>query len=131
MKKTMAARCGLLALPTAWLASLLLLASAVRDVVQGSITGLVGSIGLSGGVVLMMWLLGRALGSALLLDERAKRTLVLYLCTQGTVIGTGVAPHGFSPAPHVASAFVGLIVTLLLGQIWSHVVIRRSTDVIL
>lgn len=126
-----AAKCGFAALPTAWFFSLLLLASAIKDVALGGITGLAGSVGLSAGVALMMWLLGRALGSGLHLDERAKRTLVLYLCTQGTVIGAAVSPAGFSPAPHVASAIVGLTLAVIMGQIWSHVVIRRSKDVIL
>lgn len=131
MPPRQAARLGFAALPVAWLSSLLLLASAVNDVVGGSVTGLAGSIGLCGGVSVMMLILGRALGSALLLDERAKRTLVLYLCTQGTVIGAGVAPAGFAAAPHVASAFVGLGFAVIMGKVWSQVVIRTSTDVIL
>lgn len=126
-----AAILGLLALPIAWIGSLLLLASAVSEVVGGSATGLAGSVGLCGGVVVMMVLLGRALGSALLLDERAKRTLILYLCTQGTVIGAGIAPIGFPSAPLVASALVGLVFAVVMGRAWSHVVIRTSTDVIL
>lgn len=131
LKPRWSAFLGFIALPVAWAGSLLLLASSVAEVVTGSITGLAGSIGLCGGVVLMMVLVGRALGSALLLNERAKRTLILYLCTQGTVIGAGVAPAGFPAAPLVASAVVGLAFAIIMGRTWSHVVIRTSTDVIL
>lgn len=122
---------GFIALPVAWICSLLLLASAISDVVAGSATGLAGSFGLCAGVAIMMLLLGRALASALLLDVRAKRTLILYLCTQGTVVGMAVSPNGFAAAPHVASALVGLAFATILGKLWSHVVIRTSTDVIL
>lgn len=122
---------GFVALPIAWTCSLLLLASAVGSVVSGSMTGLVGSVGLCAGVGAMMVLLGRALACALLLDYRAERTLMLYLCTQGAVVGVGVAPVGFASAPLVASALVGLIFTIVMGRLWSHVIIRTSRDVIL
>ncbi|CDF38812.1 unnamed protein product [Chondrus crispus] len=125
-----AAILGFCALPVAWTSSLLLLASAVIEVVAGNATGLAGSVGLCGGVVLMMMLVGRALGSALLLDGRAKRTLILYLCTQGTVIGTGIAPTGFPSAPLVASTLVGLIFAVVMGRAWSHVVIRTNNTTI-
>lgn len=131
LKPRWAAIFGLIALPIAWSGSLLLLASSVGEVVGGSITGFAGSVGLCGGVVLMMVLLGRALGSALLLNLRAKRTLILYLCTQGAVVGVGVAPAGFPAAPLVASALVGLAFAMFMGRAWSHVMIRTSTDVIL
>lgn len=127
----LAARLAFAAFPIAWMCSLVLLASAVSEVIGGSITGLVGSVALCGGVILMMVLLGRALGAALLLDERAKRTLILYLCTQGTVIGAGISPSGFPSAPMVASALVGLGFAIVMGKAWSKVVIRTSTDVIL
>lgn len=131
LKPRWAAILGLFALPVAWSGSLILLASSVGEVVGGSITGFAGSVGLCGGVVLMMVLLGRALGSALLLNVRTKRTLILYLCTQGTIVGVGIAPNGFPAAPLVASALVGLAFAMIMGRAWSHVMIRTSTDVIL
>lgn len=121
---------GFFALPMAWISSLLLLASAVVEVAAGSATGLVGSIGLCGGVAVMMVLLGRALGAALLLDEKAKRTLTLYLSTQGTVIGAGVAPAVFPSAPLVASTLVGLVSAVLMSRAWSHVIIRTNKAMI-
>lgn len=131
VRRQRAAVCGLAALPVAWIFSFLLLISAVLDVVGGSVTGLAGSCGLCGGVAIMMFLLAHGLASVLQLDERARRTLVFYLCTQGTAVGAGVAPAGFAAAPHVASAVVGLGFALIMGKVWSKVIIRTSTDVIL
>lgn len=121
---------GLVSLPIAWMASLTLMAGAASHTAHVGITGLAGSIGLCGGVSLMMLLLARLLSSALLLRGRAKRTLILYLCMQGTVVGAGLAPVSFSPAPHVASAIIGLMCIVVMARAWSHVVIRTSKDVI-
>lgn len=121
---------GLSALPVAWACSMVLMMSAVGGLVGGSLTGLAGSVALCAGVVGMMALLGRALGAALLLDERAKRTLILYLCTQGAVIGAGIAPRTFTTAPPVASAAVGLVLTAFLAKRWKKVIVRTSRDVL-
>lgn len=131
LPRRVAAICGFVSLPLSWLCSLLLLCLAVSDVVGGSVTGLAGSIALCAGVVLLMFILSRALGSGLRLDIRAKRTLTLYLCTQGTIVSAGIAPPAFAAAPHIASAFVGIIFAATMGKMWSHVIVKTSTDVIL
>ena len=131
LSRRISAITGLFAYPVAWICSFVLIISSIKDVATGSITGLAGSIGLCGGVVLLMWVLGRGLAYALKLDERAKRTLILYLCSQGVMYGTGLAPPGFGTSPHVASGLVGLAFGVIMGRFWSKVVIKTSTDVIL
>lgn len=131
LPKRISAITGLFAYPVAWICSFILIISSIKDVATGSITGLAGSIGLCGGVVLLMWVLGRGLAYALKLDERAKRTLILYLCSQGVMYGTGLSPAGFATSPHVASGLVGLAFGVIMGRFWSKVVIKTSTDVIL
>lgn len=120
---------GFLGLPAAWLASLTLVAGAGMQVARGGLVGLPGSLGLCAGVTGMMVLLARLLSSMLLLKGRAKRTLILYLCIQGTVMGAGLAPARYSGAPHVASAIIGLVCIGVMARSWSKVVIRTSGDV--
>ena len=117
------------ALPCAWLFSTVLMCYAVRALVSGGMTGLAGSVGLCCGVVAFMCAFARVLGAVLRLDERAKRTLMLYLSTQGAVVGASIAPQGFASAPPVAAAIVGLCCTAVFAQRWSKVIIRTSTDI--
>lgn len=114
----------------AWACAAGLLAVAVRALISGGGTGLAGSVALCGGVVAMMGLAGRALGAGLRLDERAKRTLMLYLCTQGAVVGAAIAPAEFAAAPPVAAAVCGLGFTVFFARRWSKVVIRTSKDIL-
>jgi hypothetical protein len=120
---------GLAALPCAWFSSALLLASAIGRISTSSLYGLAGSLVVCGGTALAMGLLGRVLSTILDLDVRAKRTLILYLCTQGTSATSGlVVPGSGMITPTVASAAVGLLVAYVLSKRWSKVVVRTSID---
>lgn len=121
---------ALIALPTAWLLSLAQLLAALHATTTAGVTGLIGSFGLCLGVTLTMLVLGHALARAMLLQRRARRTLLLYLCAQGCVVGAGVSPSGCAAAAHVAAAAVGLVVVAGMAMAWSHVVIRTKSDVI-
>jgi hypothetical protein len=122
------AMAGLCALPCAWISSAFLMASAMCSVTAGDIVGLGGSLVACGSITLLMGLLGRALGAALHLDVRAKRTLILYLCSQGATAAAGLVPRSGAIAPTVASAITGLIAAYVLSKRWSKVVVRTSID---
>lgn len=126
-----AAMAALVAIPVAWVCSLRLMASAVGAVVAGNAAGLLGSIALCGSVVALMWVVGRAVARGLSLDERSTRTLVVYLCMQGAIVGAGVMPMDGAMAPVVAAMMVGLVFGMAARRGWGRAVIRTSSDVIL
>jgi hypothetical protein len=120
---------GLCALPCAWACSAFLVGSALtRSLATSSVAGLVTSIGLCGGIVFGMALLGRLLSKILGLDVRARRTLILYLCSQGSAAAAGLAPGSISSAPIVAATAVGLGTALGMAKRWRKVVVRTCAD---
>jgi hypothetical protein len=119
---------GLFALPTAWACSALLVGSALVRAAAAGGTGLLGSFALCGGVVAAAAALGLLLSELVGLDTRAKRTLVLYLCSQGSAVAAGLAPAPASAAPSAAAALLGMVASSVLSRRWSKVVVRTSGD---
>jgi hypothetical protein len=120
---------GLCALPCAWTCSAVLVGSAFgHAVVSSSAIGLIASVLLCGGIVVGMALLGRVLSRLLGLDVRAGRTLILYLCSQGSAVAAGLAPASLSTAPIVVATVLGLATSLGLAKRWRKVVVRTRED---
>lgn len=84
---------------------------------------------LVGGVSVAMFFLARLLAKVLLLKGRARRTLILFLCTPGVSVAAGVAAECVDQAPFAVAALLATVATALLARAWSHVVIRTSDDV--
>lgn len=119
---------GLFALPTAWTCSALLVAASVAQVRMAGASALLGGTALCGGIAAAMAGVGLLLGALLGLDTRAKRTLVLYLSSQGSAVAAGLAPAGHAPVASVAAAMLGVVLALILSRRWSKVVVRTSGD---
>lgn len=119
---------GLFALPTAWACSAFLVGSSLAGAPVVGVAGLLGSIALCGGIVTVMIGLGLLLSALLGLDTRAKRTLILYLCSQGSAVASGLAPSCLASATSASAAILGIILTLIFSKRWSKVVVRTSGD---
>lgn len=117
---------GLCALPLAWFCVTYLTFSVFTRVVSLGVVDFSCGILMSGIIMLAMGLLGRLLGAALRLDVRAKRTLLLYLCSQGSAAASGLSRSPHSAFPFAASAVLGIVMTYVLFKRWGEVVIRKS-----
>lgn len=129
-----AAASALLALPTAWSASLVLtlgiIAHAIMHATRTSVAISLGSAALCAGVAIAMILLARLLAASLLLKGRARRTLILYLCTPGATVATGVTPSGYAAFPYATAVMLATLFAAIMARMWSHIVIRSSDDII-
>lgn len=128
-----AAASALLALPTAWGASLMLtfgaIAHAIVHATRTSVAISFGSAALCAGVAVAMILLARLLAASLLLKGRARRTLMLYLCTPGATVATGVTPSGYASFPYATAVMLATLFAAAMARMWSHFVIRTSDDI--
>lgn len=117
---------GLLSLPIAWLCiAILTLSMFTRALPVGTVEMVCGLL-FCGFVMLAMAVLGRLLGAALRLDVRAKRTLLLYLCSQGSAAASGLSRSSHAVFPFAASALLGVVLTYVMWRRWGEVVIRKS-----
>lgn len=134
IKPRRTAMLALLSLPITWIATFLLLfTDAASLFLNISTVTVLSSLGLCVGVCGGMFLLARVLANVLLLKGRARRTIILFVCTPGiTVTGGLVAASGVNggAAVVIVAAGVAVVATTLMARAWSHVVIRTSNDVI-
>lgn len=116
-----------IALPIAWLLSAPLLAMALRAVVvQVNLCQVAVVAGVYSGVAAITALCAYVLAKALGLDKRARRSLLLFMTSQGALFGAAAAPMAYPAMPPVVAAVVGLVVTCVLARRWSVVIVRQK-----